>query len=68
MKLCDLVTYIIFVVGLLAKGSKGLKIVDDIFTSVLFKAPLDVFISSVWNIGPRMGPRTSIDMLRAVSE
>ena len=68
MKMYDLVTHIISVMGLLAKGGKGLKIVDDIFASVLFKAPLDVFLSSIWNIGPDIGPRTSIDMLRAVSE
>ena len=61
-------SHIVSIMGLLAKGGEGLKIVDDIFTSVLFKAPLDVFISSVWSIGPGMGPRTSIDMLRAVSE
>ena len=68
MKMYDLGTHIISVTGLLAKGGKGLKIVDVIFASVLFKALLDVFLSSIWNIEPGIGPRTSIDMLRAVSE
>ena len=68
MKMYDLFTQIISVTGFLVEGGKCLKIIDNIFASGLFKAPLDVFLSSIWNIGPDIGPRTSIDMLRVVSE
>ena len=45
-----------------------MKVIDNIFTSVLFKAPLDVFLTNVWVIRPDLGPWSTIDMLRAVSQ
>ena len=68
MKLYDLVPHIVSIMGLLAKGGEGLKIVDDIFAPILFKALLDVLLSSVWNVGLDIGPRSTIDMLWAVSK
>ena len=66
MKVYDLVPHIVSVTGFLAKGGGGLKIVDDIFAPILFKAPLNVLPSSVWNIGLDIGPRSTIDMLLVV--
>ena len=68
MKVNDLVEHIIAVTSLLVKGGKSLKMVDDIFTSILFEALLDVLLSSVWITGPDIGPWSSIDILQTMSE
>lgn len=59
----------IFAVSLfLAQGSESLKVIDNIFTPVLPKAPLDEFLTNAWIIRPSVGPWSTIDMLKAVSQ
>ena len=47
MKMNDLVAHIDNVTGFLTKGSKGLIVIDNIFTFILFKVLLVVYLSDV---------------------
>ena len=50
MKADDLVAHVFAVTGGLAKGGKGLEVVDDVFGTVFLYATLDVFLTYIWII------------------
>ena len=68
MKVNNLVTYIGAVSDFLTKGSKGLKIIDNIISFIRFLAPLDLHFSNVGIVGLHIRPWSTMDMLRAVSK
>ena len=68
MKVANLDTHVFTVTGSLAKGGKGLEVIDDVFRSVFLDATLDVFLADIWIIGPDLGARSTIDVLRTVTE
>ena len=65
--MADLDTHVFTVTGSLAKGGKGLEVVDDVFRSLFLDATLDVFLTDIWIVGPNLGPRSAVDVLRTVT-
>ena len=68
MKVNDLVSHIIAVSSFLTKGSKGLKVIDDVFDFNLLQAPLDVHFSNLWIVGLHIGPGSLMDMLGTIAK
>ena len=54
--------------GSLAKGGKGLEVVDDVFISVFLDATLDVFLADIWIVGPNLETGSAVDVLRTVTQ
>ena len=68
MKEANLDTHVLTVTCSLIKGGKCLEIVDDVFSSIFLDATLDVFLADIWSIGPDLGTRSAIDVLRTVTD
>ena len=66
--MADLDTHVFTVTDSLAKGGKGLEIVDDVFRSVFLNATLDIFFADIWIVGPNLGRRSAVDVLRTVTQ
>ena len=66
--MANLITHILTVTCSLAKGDKCLEIVDNVFATVFLYASYDVFFSDIWIIGPDLGTRSTMDVLRTVTE
>ena len=45
-----------------------MEVVDDVFGTVFLYATLDVFLTDIWIIGPDLGPRSTLDVLRTMSQ
>ena len=65
--MANLDTHVFTVTGSLAKGGNGLEIVDDVVRSVFLDVTLDVFLIDIWIIGPNLGTRSAVDVLRTVT-
>ena len=60
--------YVFTVMGSLAKGGKGLEVIDDVFRSVFLDEMLDVFLADIWIVRPNLGTRSAVDVLRTVTQ
>ena len=45
-----------------------MEIVDDVFGSVFLDATLDVFLADIWIVGPNIGTRSAVDVLKTVTQ
>ena len=68
MKAADLVAHVFAVTSGLAKEGKGLEVVDDLFGTVCLYVTLDVFLTDVWIIGPDLGARSAVHVVRTMSQ